>query len=135
MTDFPTALRSGRVILMDGAMGTEFVRRGLPLDSCFETLNLARPSLVQKVHRDYVQAGAQVLLTNTFQLFSGGLDLHDHELSTTGTAAIRLAHARFERSVLLALGPNLGGDPEQAIGAAVSLGAAENVDGLLLETC
>ena len=58
MTDLLTTLRSGRVVLMDGAMGTELIRRGLPLNSCFEALNFDTPTLVQDVHRDYAQAGA-----------------------------------------------------------------------------
>src|SRR5262245_36224941 len=60
-------LRSGRVLLMDGAMGTELIRAGVPRDACLEELNLTQPEIVRRTHRAYVDAGAEFLLTNTFQ--------------------------------------------------------------------
>src|SRR5262245_17639011 len=67
MPDIVKALHSGRVLLMDGAMGTELFRAGVPRDACLEELNLTQPEVVQGIHRAYVEAGAEVLLTNTFQ--------------------------------------------------------------------
>ena len=66
MSAFLDALRSGRVLLMDGAMGTELRRAGLPDDECGATWNLTHPERVRAVHQAYVDAGADVLLTNTF---------------------------------------------------------------------
>src|SRR6185503_2535212 len=41
-------------------------QRGLPLDACYDALNLDQPELVQQVHRDYLEAGARFIETNTF---------------------------------------------------------------------
>jgi homocysteine S-methyltransferase len=53
-------------ILADGAMGTLLHARGVPLDACFDELNLSNPALVTSVHRDYIEAGAEIIESNTF---------------------------------------------------------------------
>ncbi|MGH7311132.1 MAG: homocysteine S-methyltransferase family protein, partial [Candidatus Rokuibacteriota bacterium] len=53
-------------LLFDGAMGTLLYARGVPMDACFDLLNVNRPELVQSVHGDYVAAGADCIETNTF---------------------------------------------------------------------
>jgi 5-methyltetrahydrofolate--homocysteine methyltransferase len=60
------ALCSGRVLLMDGAMGTELQRVGLRPGENAATWNLLHPERVRAVHQAYLDAGAEVLLTNTF---------------------------------------------------------------------
>src|SRR5919108_584685 len=45
-------------LLCDGAMGTVLYARGVPLDACFDVLNLNNPRIVQAVHADYIAAGA-----------------------------------------------------------------------------
>src|SRR5437764_7321832 len=60
-------LRSGRVLLMDGAMGTELQRAGMLPGECYELWNLTHPEEVRAIHQRYVDAGARCLLTNTFQ--------------------------------------------------------------------
>src|SRR5947208_13862827 len=60
------ALHSGRVLLMDGAMGTELQRLGLADGECSALWNLTHPEQVAAVHAAYLEAGAEVLLTNTF---------------------------------------------------------------------
>jgi methionine synthase I (cobalamin-dependent)/5,10-methylenetetrahydrofolate reductase len=55
-----------RVLVCDGAMGTELYAKGVFINRCFESLNLTQPSLVESVHADYLRAGADVLETNTF---------------------------------------------------------------------
>src|SRR5262249_47666638 len=60
-------LRSGRVVLMDGAMGTELLRAGLQPGACAEAWNLTHPETVRAIHQSYVEAGAECLVTNTFQ--------------------------------------------------------------------
>ncbi|MCB2205708.1 bifunctional homocysteine S-methyltransferase/methylenetetrahydrofolate reductase [bacterium] len=62
---FLDRLRSG-VILFDGGMGTELYRRGVFINKCYDELNLSDPALVEQVHRDYIEAGADVIETNTF---------------------------------------------------------------------
>lgn len=53
-------------LLADGAMGTMLHAQGIPFDRCFDALNLEQPEMVLNIHRQYVQAGARLLLTNTF---------------------------------------------------------------------
>lgn len=65
-----------RVLVYDGAMGTQlqaagldpddFVYEGRILDGCNEILNLTRPDIVEKVHKSYLDAGADLIETNTF---------------------------------------------------------------------
>ena len=62
---FVQILRDGP-LLFDGAIGTEFYRRGVYLTNNFEELNLTRPHLVRSVHNEYVKSGAQVITTNSY---------------------------------------------------------------------
>lgn len=59
-------LADGQVVLGDGAMGTRLYERGIYINRNFDGLNLTDPHLVKAVHREYVQAGARFLETNTF---------------------------------------------------------------------
>lgn len=54
------------LILFDGAMGTELMRRGLAKGECPESWNLNYPEKVKEIHRLYFEAGAQVVTTNSF---------------------------------------------------------------------
>src|SRR6185503_9832547 len=53
-------------LLADGAMGTLLYDRGVPYSGCFDELNLEKPALVEAIHRDYLNAGAELIETNTF---------------------------------------------------------------------
>jgi methionine synthase I (cobalamin-dependent)/5,10-methylenetetrahydrofolate reductase len=53
-------------VLFDGAMGTMLYARGVFINRCFDELNLSQPDLVRAVHAEYLQAGAEVVETNTF---------------------------------------------------------------------
>ncbi len=55
-----------RTILCDGAMGTSLYARGVFINRCYDELNLSQPELVRAVHEDYLQAGAEMIETNTF---------------------------------------------------------------------
>jgi len=59
-------IKEGRPVLFDGAMGTELYKRGVFINRCFEEANLTAPELVLSVHRDYRDAGAEVLTTNSW---------------------------------------------------------------------
>ena len=61
-------LDGGEVLLIDGGMGTELQRRGVPmnLESWSGTAARLHADTVQKVHEEYIRAGAQVIITNTF---------------------------------------------------------------------
>ncbi len=59
-------LRSGNILLSDGAMGTELHNRGLQQGDCPEEFNLIRPEVVKQIHQDYFAAGSDIVETNTF---------------------------------------------------------------------
>ncbi|HEX04791.1 MAG TPA: bifunctional homocysteine S-methyltransferase/methylenetetrahydrofolate reductase, partial [Bacteroidetes bacterium] len=87
-------LESGRVVLGDGAMGTRLYERGIYINRNFDALNLSEPHLVKAVHREYVQAGAQFIETNTF-------GANPHKLGKFGLAdrceEINIAGAKIAR--------------------------------------
>jgi len=98
---------STETILADGAMGTMLHARGVGFDKCFDELNLTNPSAVADIHRAYIKAGAQLILTNTFganrfKLGKHGLEDHVLQLSQAGVdLAKRVVSASF-RDVLVA---------------------------------
>ncbi|MFA7534890.1 MAG: bifunctional homocysteine S-methyltransferase/methylenetetrahydrofolate reductase [Desulfuromonadales bacterium] len=99
------------VLIGDGAMGTLLYSRGVPLEACFEHLNLVDAGRVEQVHRDYVAAGAQVLETNTFganALRLGAIGL-EKKVRAINAAGVRLARAAAgaEGFVAGAVGPLL----------------------------
>ena len=87
------AMASGWVLLMDGAMGTELQRSGISTGECYEVWNLSHPDKVKAIHQSYVDAGAQVLLTNTFQANPVALAKHglDDQLEKMCWAGLSLA--------------------------------------------
>ncbi|HZX11505.1 MAG TPA: homocysteine S-methyltransferase family protein, partial [Acidobacteriota bacterium] len=54
------------IALMDGAMGTEIYARGIFINTCYDELNLTNPKMVKEIHRSYIEAGADIIETNTF---------------------------------------------------------------------
>src|ERR1700691_1115563 len=63
-------------ILCDGAMGTLLYARGIFINRCYDELNLSQPELIRAVHHDYLQAGAEIIETNTFGANSFRLARH-----------------------------------------------------------
>lgn len=125
MQDFISALCSGKVLVMDGAMGTEIMRRA---GQCVDDAGL-----INTIHRDYVDAGADVVLTNTFQANPVELAKRGDErtLHSIWDAAIRLAKAGRPRFVLADIGPIEKLTVEIA---AQVLAECVDVDAVLLET-
>jgi homocysteine S-methyltransferase len=64
--NFKELLTCNRPILSDGAMGTLLHLRGATIQGSFEALNLEQPALVAQIHQDYIEAGSQIIQTNTF---------------------------------------------------------------------
>jgi methionine synthase / methylenetetrahydrofolate reductase(NADPH) len=98
---------STETILADGAMGTMLHARGIGFDKCFDELNLTNPSAVAEIHRAYIEAGAQLIITNTFganrfKLAKHGLEDHVLEINTASVdLAKRIVAASF-KEVLVA---------------------------------
>ncbi len=60
----------------DGAMGTMLYAKGIFINRCFDELNFSSPELVREIHREYLEAGAEILETNTFGANSFKLEPH-----------------------------------------------------------
>jgi homocysteine S-methyltransferase len=102
-------------LLLDGAMGTLLYSQGISIDQCFDALNRHEPQAVASIHRHYIDAGADVLETNTFasnrfKLAEYGLQQDVFELNTAAVSiARRVIDASFKPVLLAgAIGP-LGG--------------------------
>ncbi len=72
---FRERLRKGTIVF-DGAMGTMLYAKGVYVNQCYDGLNLTMPHLVKQIHEEYVQAGAEVLETNTFGASTYKLEPH-----------------------------------------------------------
>lgn len=91
-------------LLFDGAMGTMMQKNGLPIGAQPEYFNISHPDIVEKIHREYVQAGADIITANTFQ--ASTLKLKDEqEVTSIITAAIQLAKRAGAPFVALDIGP------------------------------
>ena len=148
----PRNLRSlindGNIHVLDGAMGTEIYARGVFVNMSYDGLNLENPDLVQAIHRDYVNAGAEIIETNTFganpiKLSSHGLSDKTELINKTAAQIARKA-AGDKVDVLGAIGP-LGvriepfgptaREEAQDLFTRQILGLLEGkVDGFILET-
>src|SRR5947209_13074340 len=98
-SDFREAVRS-RTLVADGAMGTQLraYLHGEDREGALELLNLSRPELVMHVHREYAEAGADLLITNTFgasTLRLGALG-REEDLEAVNRRAVELARAVAE---------------------------------------
>jgi methionine synthase I (cobalamin-dependent) len=138
MSRFLEALRSGRVLLMDGAMGTELQRAGMGEGECYEAWNLTHPEKVWAIHQAYVDAGAEVLLTNTFQANPSALARFGlwEQRGTILAAGLDLARSAVgeEQLVMLDVGPFGGVGRREGAHWAVEQASAGRADGLLVET-
>jgi homocysteine S-methyltransferase len=85
-----------RVLVCDGAMGTELYARGIPFSRSFDGLNLTLAQSVKEVHLSYVKAGADVIETNTFG--ANRFRLCKFDLATQ-VRGVNLAGARLAREI------------------------------------
>ncbi|MDT2849475.1 homocysteine S-methyltransferase family protein [Vagococcus carniphilus] len=90
-------------LLVDGAMGTMFYQKGLPMDEQPELFNLTHPEIVAAIHQEYVDAGADIVTTNTFQ--ANGRHFKYEKLSQIIRQAILLAKSVNPRFVAFDMGP------------------------------
>ena len=113
MTNLSSLLESGKPILLDGAMGTMLFDAGLDSGNSPEEWNVLHPEKVQKIHRDYIEAGSQIILTNTFGGSRVRLDTHGLadrvvELNKAAAEIARAEAQAAENPVLVAgsIGPS-----------------------------
>jgi len=97
------------VLLLDGAMGTMIYSKGIFINQCFDELNLSRPDLIKEIHREYVNAGADCIETNTFGANRLKLGKHGfgEKLETINVTGAALAREIAGNNVLVAgsIGP------------------------------
>ncbi len=104
-----------RIVIIDGAMGTliqahhlseadyrgrEFARHPRDLRLCNDVLNITRPALIEELHRKYLDAGADLIETNTFNstaisMAEYGLEKSVYDLNVAGAKAARRAADKF----------------------------------------
>ncbi len=128
-----------RPLLLDGAMGTLLFSRGIPQRACLDELVLSRSDLISAIHREYIEAGADAIETNTFganrfRLADHGLEKLAGRLNRKAAQLAREARETSGREVLVAgsigpLGPgNRPAGPHPGIARAAF---REQVEGLL----
>ena len=98
-TPFLDRIRQSQPLLGDGAMGTLLHQHGTEIGACFDALNLTHPQQVAAVHRAYIEAGADVIETNTFGANRYKLAKHGLE---TRVGEINWAAAQLARKVIAA---------------------------------
>ncbi|MBI3167491.1 MAG: bifunctional homocysteine S-methyltransferase/methylenetetrahydrofolate reductase [Chloroflexi bacterium] len=96
-----------KTLLADGAMGTMLHSRGVGFDKCFDELNLTNPASVADVHREYIEAGAELIITNTFganryKLTKHGLQDDVAEINRAGVELAKRVVAASFKDVLIA---------------------------------
>ena len=144
-----------RPVLADGAMGTLLNSRGIFINRCYDELNLSNPALILAVHEEYLQAGAEILETNTFganrfRLTRHGIGDKVRDINAAGARLARQAveHLRAKQAgeawVAGAVGPlgvrleplgKTGLDEARAAFAEqIGVLAANGVDLLIIET-
>jgi len=97
--DLLTRLKQGPV-LCDGAMGTLLYAKGVFINKCYDELNLTQPDLIRGIHQEYLNAGAEMIETNTFggnsfRLARHGLADKVEEINRKGAELAREAADAF----------------------------------------
>jgi len=140
-------LLKNRPVILDGAWGTQMQAKGLPDGACPDEWNLSSPEKVEEVAREYVEAGSQIIITNTFSatrlcLEQNGLAEKVREINQAGVQISKRA-AGADAMVFASLGPTgkslfMGeASPEliaQSYQEQATALASAGADGLVVET-
>jgi homocysteine S-methyltransferase len=97
-------------VLCDGAMGTLLYSNGIFINRSYDELNVSQPDLIRGIHHDYLQAGAEIIETNTFGANSfrlAGYTLADkvRDINLAGARLAREAAKSFDVWVAGSVGP------------------------------
>ena len=97
-------------VLCDGAMGTLLYSKGIFINRCYDELNLSQPDLIRGIHHEYLQAGAEIIESNTFgansfRLARHGLTDRVRDINIAGVRLAREAAKSFGAWVAGAVGP------------------------------
>src|SRR6267154_3090528 len=90
--DFLTRLKQSPA-LFDEATGTLLYAKGIFINRCYDELNVSQPELIRELHHEYMQAGAEIIETNTFGGNSFRLARHSMEkrVREINLAGVRLS--------------------------------------------
>ena len=107
--DFLARLKRSPV-LCDGAMGTLLYAKGIFINRCYDELNVSQPELIRGIHHEYLQAGAEIIETNTFGANAFRLGRHGfasrvHEINVAGAKLAREEAKSFDAWVAGSVGP------------------------------
>jgi len=107
MNKFLELLSKEKPIISDGAMGTVLHQKGIRFDECFDQLNITHPAIVADVHRAYIEAGSNMIQTNTFganryKLAQFGLEDKVAEINKAGVELVRRVALASFKDVLIA---------------------------------
>src|SRR5579863_6235079 len=106
--EFREAL-DNRVLVADGAMGTALYGKGIFFNRCYDELNLSLPAIVRDVHQEFIEAGAEIIETNTFGANRKRLGAFGfaEKIRAINQAGVRIAReaARDQAFVAGAVGP------------------------------
>jgi methionine synthase I (cobalamin-dependent)/5,10-methylenetetrahydrofolate reductase len=107
--DFLTRIKQSPV-LCDGAMGTLLYAKGIFINRSYDELNLSQPEMIRGIHHDYLQAGAEIIETNTFGANAFRLARHTladkvHDINLSGARLAREAAKSFDVWVAGSVGP------------------------------
>ncbi len=98
------------LFLLDGAMGTELIARGIEVGKCNDFLNIEQPDVISDIHRSYLDAGSDAVITNTFGANKYALGRHGfaEEVIKINRAGAQIARAVSgqEKYVLGDIGPS-----------------------------
>src|SRR5450755_1912919 len=108
-SDFLARLKQSPV-LCDGAMGTLLYAKGIFINRSYDELNLSQPDLIRGIHHDYLQAGAEIIETNTFGGNAFRLGRHSladkvRDINHAGARLAREAAKSFDVWVGGSIGP------------------------------
>ena len=97
-------------VLCDGAMGTLLYAKGIFINRCYDELNVSQPDLIRGLHHEYLQAGAEIIETNTFggnsfRLARHGMENRVREINLAGARLGREAAKSFDVWVAGSVGP------------------------------
>ena len=115
--------RLGKELLFfDGGMGTLLQERGLAPGELPETWNIARPQVIREIHRSYVEAGSDIVLTNTFGANALKFHAEGCSLEQTVKAAVRLVKEAAEEADAASAETSCADNDKRTVYTALDIG-------------
>ena len=149
MRNFREILDSDGVFVFDGAVGTRFYDKGIYINRSYDELNLVQPDIVREVHAEYVEAGADIIETNTFGATRHKLQQYsiENKLREINITGAKLAREAAGEDVFVAgaigpldlriepYGPTSFDEAKEMFAEQISALLEGGVDLFVLETC